>query len=332
MRISLVSVSAAVFAITSMAAAQGGSIHPACQDPAFVGPGLEGGDPCQRAVDVFAYATEQYSVLLVGGNPEVGRADALGKFLSFRVSLQGNIQTFYVPAFKELGSGLPTGPAQQGTISLQTTDYGTLSAGGVVGIFGGFDLGVIKIGALDAILNLNVVPALSAGGYKVTGGQKFYFGWGGRLGVIQEGKLMPAVGIGYLKRDLPQTNIIASDVLDNTIAVTDMKINSEAWTVTVGKHLGIFGLVLGTGQTKFNSTGQLAWSVNGINPTTIPTISGSSTQTEYFGDVDFALGSSVNLALEYGQVSKSDLKTYNSFDPPSSSTKSFFAVLLSIGH
>ena len=199
-------------------------------------------------------------------------------------------------------------------------------------MFGGFDLGVIKIGALDAILNLNVVPALSAGGYKVTGSQKFYLGWGARLGAIQEGKLMPAVGVGYLKRDLPSTNIIASDVLNNTIAVTDMKLNSEAWSVTVGKHLGIFGLVLGGGQTKFNSTGQLAWSVNGINPATIPTISSTSTQTEYYADVDFALGSSVNLALEYGQVSNSDLKTYNSFDPSSGSTKSFFAVLLSFGH
>jgi hypothetical protein len=331
MRFSLVSGCAALCVISASAAAQG-TVDPACQDPAFVGPGLPGGDPCQRAVDVFAYATEQYSVLLAGGNPEVGRADALGGFLHFRIYLQGNVQTFYVPAFKEIGSGLPTGPAVSSTIPMQTTDFGALTAGGVIGIYGGLDLGVVKIGALDGIVNLNVVPALTAGGYSVQSDHKLYFGWGARFGAIQEGKLIPAVGVAYMQRDLPTSAIIASDVLNNTVAVTNMHLNSSAWSVTVGKHFGILSLVVGGGQTKFTSSGDLMWSVNGINPTTVPTISSSSTQTEYFGDVAFALGSSVSLGLEYGQVSKSDLQTFNTFDPPAGSTKSFFAVTLSIGH
>jgi hypothetical protein len=269
--------------------------------------------------------------VLSAGNAVIGRADALGGFPKFRVALEISGTVFDAPAFRQLGSGYPIGEASPQIVPMTSTDYFQVSANGALGLFGGFDLGVVRIGALDALVGLNMLPSTTAGGFTVSSGQKFFFSWGGRLGVIQEGKAMPAVGVTYIVRDLPTTNLIASDVLDNTVAVSNMKLNTSAWTATIGKHFGIVSLVAGGGQTTFDASGLLMWSVNGINPTVSPAITATSVQTDYFGDFGVELGSSIHLLVEYGMSSGGTYKTYNTFDPAAGASHSFLSVALAIG-
>ena len=331
MRCRLVSLLALLVMIPAAAAAQGGTVNPACSDPAFVGPTLQGGNACQIIYDMFGYGAQQYASAAAGGNQEIGRADAIGGFLSWRVGMQLTGATVDVPAIKENGSGVELGPAFQQAIPMTSADYIQFSVNGAVGLFKGFDLGVVRVGALDLLAAFNVLPGTSGGGYKLTAGHKIYLSYGGRVGVIQEGKVIPALGVTYLVRDLPTMTILASDVLNNTIAVSQMKMNTSAWSITVGKHFGIVSLVAGGGQTKFDASGLLMWSVNGTNPIVSPPISAASTQTDWFGDFGVDLGSNVQLTVEYGGSSGGQIQTYNIFDPAAGAFHSFLTAAISIG-
>ncbi len=316
--------------MAAVAAAQGGSVNPACSDAAFVGPGLEGGNPCQKAYDMFGYSTQQYANVIAAGNPEIGRADGVGGFPKFRVALELNYSTLVTPALRESGS-IATGPAVSTTIPTLSADYIAVQVNGALGLFNGFDLGAVRIGALDAIANINFVPSTTGGGFTVSADHKAYIGYGGRLGVLQEGKVIPAVGVSYIIRDLPKMTLIADDVLNNTVAVSQMKMNTSAWSVTVGKHFKAVSLVLGGGQTKFDASGLLMWSVNGINPTVSPSISATSMQTDFFGDFGVDLGSNVHVMVEYGASSGGQINTFNTFDPSANSTHSFLSAAITFG-
>jgi hypothetical protein len=313
------------------AVAQG--VNPACQDPTYVGVGEPGGQACQRAVDSYAYAVQQYAVLLSAGNLELGRADGLGKFPNFRVTLRANAMSLVAPAFR--ASGIPVGPVTTpSTMNTQSTDYAMFAVEGMIGLFDGLDLGFGRVGALDAYASFNLVPGTTAAGYSVTPDHKVYISWGGRVGLLQEGKVLPGVGFSYLQRNMPTSYITASDVFTNTIVVSSLKIDTHAWSVTAGKHFGVLSLVLGGGQTTFTSSALISWAIQTPIATqgSLPTQSAGSTQTQYFGDIGFDLGSSVQIILELGQVSGSSLTTFNTFSPSAGSSRSFGSFAISFGH
>ncbi len=281
--------------------------------------------------DMFGYGSQQYVSVVSAGNQEIGRADAMGGWLKWRVGMQLTGATFDVPAIKEFGAGIPTGPAFPQAIPMTGADYIQFSVNGALGLFKGFELGALHVGAVDAIAGFNVLPGTSAGGYSMSAAHKIYLAYGGRVGVIQEAKVIPAVGFTYVVKDLPTTTIQASDVLQNTIAVSQMKMNTSGWTVTVGKHFGIVSLVAGGGQTRYDASGLLMWSVNGVNPTVSPAISATSTQTDWFGDFGVDLGSDVAVTVELGASSGGQIQTYNTFDPAANSSHSFLTAAISIG-
>lgn len=327
MRGSFVKVSMMLGVLTAPLAAQG--VDPNCENPAYVGAGLEGGNACQQAMDTYAYATQQYATLLSGGNMEIGSADALGGFPKFRVALHFTGMNLVAPALR--ASGIAPGPAVSSTITTQGTDFVIIAADGMLGLFGGIDLGIAKFGAVDAFVSLNLVPGATAAGYTVTPKSKVYLGYGARVGVMQETKVLPGVGVSYFVRNMPSTTVIATDVFQNAIYVTDLKVDTKAWSATVGKHFGIVSLLVGAGQTTFNSTAGVSWAITGSNGT-IPGMSASSTQTQYFGDFGVKIGGTIDLVLEVGEVTGSELQTFNTFDPASTASRTFASFAITFGH
>lgn len=314
---------------TSVARAQGGSVDPACTNTAFVGPAQEAGNACQLAFDTFGYTTQQYGILLSAGNMELGRADALGGFPHFRVAFRATGIVLYAPGFEN--NEIPIGPAQPVSVFTQSYDFATVEVDGMLGLFKGFALGPTHLGAVDAWTSFNVVPGASANSYSITPKNRFYFAFGGRLGVLQESKVIPGVALSYFARDMPKSNIVAGDQNGSSIYVTNFEMDTHAWSATVGKHFDVVGLIVGAGQTSFSSNATVSWTVNNITPSVQPPISASSTQTQYFGDFSLTLGE-VDFVLEVGEVMGSTLKTFNSFDPTSGSSRSFASATLTFGH
>ncbi|HUO52201.1 MAG TPA: hypothetical protein VMT93_06770 [Gemmatimonadaceae bacterium] len=308
--------------------AQGGAVNPACTDTAFVGPAHDGGNACQIAFDAFAYATQQYAILLSAGNLQPGYGDATGGLGHFRIAFNVTGMNLAAPALNT--TTINPGPPAAGTVNTQPTDFAIFALNASVGLFGGFDAGIGKMGAIDGWVSLNGVPGASASGYSVSPSKKFYFGWGARIGILQEGKVAPGIGVSYLQRNLPSSTVYATDVLENGFTVVGMKIDTHAWAATVGKHLGAVSLLVGAGQTNFSSSANVSWYLNGQHPTVQPQVTASSMQTQFFGDFGILLGG-FGITLEVGQVEGSTLKTYNTFDPTAGSARSFASLTVSFG-
>jgi len=323
------SITFAMLALTLAAQAQGGPIFPPCQDVANVGAGQEAANACQQAFDTFAYTTQQYAIILAAGNIEIGRADALGGFPDFRLALHATGISLFAPSLEV--AQIPPGPIASSSIYTQTADYATVAVDGALGIFKGFTLGDLDVGALDAWASLSLIPGKSARGYNVSPSSTAYFAWGGRVGLLQEGKVIPGVGVSYLQRNIPKSKVSAVDVSGNTISVTDLSIDTHAWTATVGKHFGVVGLLLGAGQLHFSSSASVTWDYMSASPPAPVLASATSTQNQYFGEFSLTLGA-FDFVLEVGEVLGSDLKTYNSFDPSAGSSRSYASAAITFGH
>src|SRR3712207_289161 len=61
-----------------------------CTNPANVGSGLEGGDACQKALDLFRYFNPQLGMLIAGGNATLGQGGVLGGLGRFSLTLRAN--------------------------------------------------------------------------------------------------------------------------------------------------------------------------------------------------------------------------------------------------
>ena len=329
MRLPSFVIAGAGLVLVSAAHAQGGPVNPACTDPSVVGSAMQAGEACQRAFDSFGYASQQYGVLLSAGNMELGRADALGGFPHFRLAFRATGMVVFAPGFQTVN--IPVGPAEPGSIYTQSYDFATIEINGMLGLFKGFPVGSTHMGAVDAWASLNVVPGASASGYSVTPQSKFYLSIGGRVGLLAEGNGIPGVAVSFFQRNMPKSNVAANDQVGSAIAIHDFKIDTHAWSATVGKHFGVVGLLVGAGQTHFASSGVVGWTVSDTAGAANPTVSASSTQTQYFGDFSLTLGQ-VDLVLEVGEVFGSTLKTYNTFDPHSDWGRSFASAAITFGH
>ena len=329
MRLLSLVIAGAVLLAGSRTEAQGGPVNPVCTDPAYVGPAMDAGNACQRAFDSFGYASQQYGVLLSAGNMELGRADALGAFPNFRVAFRATGMVVFAPGFQT--SNIPIGPAQPGPIFTQSYDFALVEIDGMLGLFKGFPVGSTHMGAVDAWTSFNVVPGASAAGYSISPQNKFYFAFGGRVGILAEGRAIPGVAVSFFQRNMPKSSVVASDQVGSGIAVNEFKMNTRAWSMTVGKHFDVVGLLVGAGQTHFASSATVGWTIQDTAGTAHPPVSASSTQTQYFGDFSLTLGQ-VDFVLEVGQVLGSTLKTYNTFDPHSDWGRSFASAAITFGH
>src|SRR5690242_10799581 len=68
-----------------------------CSDPAIVGAGLEGGDACQKVVDLYRYMGVQLGTLLAGGNATLAQGGAMGGLGHFALGVRANAMRAGIP-------------------------------------------------------------------------------------------------------------------------------------------------------------------------------------------------------------------------------------------
>jgi hypothetical protein len=189
-----------------------------------------------------------------------------------------------------------------------------------IGVFKGLPLAITNVGGIDLLVSASYVPEFNSSGVsvKVPNGS-LKLGYGARLGILQESLLVPGISVTYLRRDLPTVSIAGNNASD-TLKVNDLSLKTKAWRVVASKSLLMFGLAVGAGQDKYESSADIRASVAARPPltttrtTAAPTspISQDLTRTNVFADL------SLNLLLfkltgEIGQVSGGTINTYNTF-------------------
>lgn len=278
-------------------------------------------DACQMSVDVFQFMGPQLGIAMAGGNATMGQGGTLGGLGHFSIGLRGNIIKGDVPDFSKFPAPSDTGRIAYGRTSgyaslpSKGTILGLPTADAAVGLFQGIPLGLTNVLGIDGLLSATYVPKVSQNNFKLTPSQSLQFGYGVRLGILQESLLVPGLSFTYLKRDLPTTAM--SGTSNNvTVDVSDAKVNTSAWRVVASKSLLLFGVAAGVGQDKYDQTAKVQGTVTyptfGSFSSDTISLSQSMTRTNIFADFSFNFFVG-KLVAELGQVSGGKATTYSAF-------------------
>jgi hypothetical protein len=278
-------------------------------------------DVCTQAFDVYQFMAPQLGLALAGGNATMGQGGTLGGLGHASVGVRGN---FFSGSLPDVGQfPRSTTGAVQRELPTKSQFLGLPTADGAVGIFKGIPLGLTNVGGIDLLASLSYVPTYGGSdsdNVSVTPRGNWQFGYGARVGILQESLISPGVAFTYLRRDLPKTNIVGISGGDS-LRVFNANVKTTAWRLVASKSLIAFSIAGGVGRDKYDQSadieGVVHTSVAGIPVTGRASVPASATEqsltrTNYFLDL------SLNLPLfklvgEVGAASGGTVNTYNSF-------------------
>ncbi|HUQ99275.1 MAG TPA: hypothetical protein VM166_07475 [Gemmatimonadaceae bacterium] len=275
-------------------------------------------DACQKAIDLFQYMAPQLGVAITGGNATLGRGGTLGGLGHFSAGLRVNLVQGSLPQVQD------NTPAVTGAVSTQYDTKDQLlpmpTADLAIGIFKGLPLAITNVGGVDLLVSASYLPEFNNSNVdvKVPNGS-LKLGYGARLGILQESLLVPGVSVTYLKRDLPTTTVIGH-VDNDSLYINDLSLKTNAWRVVASKSILIFGVAVGAGQDKYESSADIRAHVAArtvpptpaANAAPASAITQSLTRTNVFGDLTMNL-LLIKLNAEIGQVSGGTINTFNTF-------------------
>ncbi len=326
MRTSVIAVATAVL-VTSAAPAQ--QVQPQCNNPFIVGPLLEGGDACQKAVDLYRYMNVQLGTLVAGGNATLAQGSTLGGLGHFAVELRVNGLQASVPDLA--ATGVSTGPAQRSNFPVEDKWAALPAIDAAIGLFKGIPLGLTRVGGVDALVSVAYLPEFSNSSVEVTTPDgSIKWGFGARVGLLQETALIPGVSVTYLRRDLPTTTITATASPTRSVTVQDFEVHTTAWRLVASKSLLVLGLAAGIGQDKYDASAALTYDVDGTRPSQPLALDVSPTRTNMFADVSLNI-LMLKIVGEVGRVSGGDVPTYNTFDRKPADARYYGSVGIRLG-
>ncbi len=299
-------------------------------------------DACRKTTDLFNFLTPQISTALVGGSTTLGQGGVLGGFPHFTIALRASAVNGTFPQLEDVGFN--TSSAQATTYPGEDQLIPMASIDGSVGIFKGFPLGVTRVGGVDALLTATYVPTTPEGGdvtVTLPGGST-KFGYGLRLGLMQESILVPGVSFSWVQRALPTISVGGQSSVNaggssapGEFAMNDLTIKSSSWRISASKTFLAFGLQAGVGQDKYDNSANLQVTVRPQAPfpaqTTNVDVSNSMTRTNIYAgfSLNFIIG---KLVGEVGKVSGGSLPAaLNSFGSDAAASRGYFSVGLRTG-
>lgn len=295
-------------------------------------------DACQKATDLLNFMTPQLSTALASGNPTLGQGGALGGFGHFSIDIRGSAVNGMLPQASSVGFS-PLG-ARHSTFTSKNQYIPAVSLDAGIGLWRGYSLGVTHVGGLDAIVTMTYLPNISANGsgggsISTTGGRE-KFGYGARLGILEESAVTPGLSVAWVQRDLPvvsfgETVNASGANPGGSINLDDLAVKTSDWRITAAKSFNIVGLSVGYGQDKYDANSLLSVSVDGGGAPSVTPNTFAMTRTNYF------VGLFINLYLfkvegEYGQVTGGSLPSaFNNFGSDAAKSRSYFTLGLRFG-
>ena len=307
-------VAAFLVATASVVQAQGGgaAAHPQCTGVSA--------NACQQAVDLFTYVAPLLGTAITGGNPTMGQGGSLGTRLGLiphvTVGVRANAVLGGVPKFSQPAPLLPgaTGPTAPGSSDIETTKLplGLPAVDAAIGVFKGIPLALSNVGGVDLLLSAAYVPTIEKDEITVTPESNLKFGYGLRVGLLQESLVVPGLGFSYMKRDMPKTDIVGTAGAAS-LSISDFELKTSAWRITASKSLLLFGLAAGFGKDTYETSTSLSATLPPAGSTTPFDLSSKVTRTNFFADVSMNLPF-IKLVVTGGQVSGGDIPTFYSYD------------------
>jgi hypothetical protein len=279
-------------------------------------------DACQMAVDVFQVMAPQLGLALAGGNATLGRGSALGGPGHWSIGLRANVFNGDLPEVQDFPApNVTTGRVQRtgaNALPAKKQILGLPTADAAIGLFGGVPLGLTSVGGIDLLVSATYIPSIGdeSDDIQIKPDRNFQFGYGVRVGLLQESLVVPGVSFTFLKRDLPKTTIIgSSSSIDFDIA--DASVKTSAYRVVASKSLLMFGVAAGVGQDRYDQRATVQATVKplvgGPKQSDAVLFAQNMTRTNYFLDLSLNLPI-FKLIGEVGQVTGGTIDTYNEFE------------------
>lgn len=300
-----------------------------CSDPAFVGAGQEGGDACQKLVDIYRYLGDQLGTLVAGGNAVIGRGGTLGGFPHFTAELRANVMRASIPDVA--ATGVSIGAPRRSTFEIDDKWVAIPQVDASLGIFRGIPVGITYVGGVDAIVSVAYVPDVTSGSVSIASSDgSLKLGYGARVGIMSETALTPGISATYLERRLPDVTITAREGA-NSLTVRDLEVRARSWRVVASKGFLVFGLAAGIGQDDFRASSALDYDVEDVRPDRPLSLEISSRRTNMFVDLSVTPFPLFRVVAELGRASGGDVQTYNRFDPAADDARTYGSVGLRVG-
>jgi hypothetical protein len=260
-------------------------------------------DACQKAVDLFQYMAPQLGGAITGGNATLGRGGTLGGLGHFSVGVRVNVIQGSVPKIDDPAVQPVITGARASNFNTSDTPLPMPTADAAVGIFAGFPLGITNVGGVDLLVSASYVPKVSENNVSVDPDNPVKFGYGVRVGLIQESIFTPGVSFTFIRRDLPRLAMTGA-VSGATLHVNDFDEGTYAWRFVASKSLILFGFALGIGQDKYQSDAT-AFATGAVGALTVTSqkidVSQEMARTNVFGDLSFNMPI-VKFVVEAGEV------------------------------
>src|ERR1700682_1401960 len=275
-------------------------------------------DACQKAIDLFKYMAPQLGGAITGGNATLGMGGSLVGLGHFSAGFRINALQGSVPQVQNVTPSVTGATSSRYDTKTQILPMPTAEL--AIGVFKGLPLAITNVGGVDVLVSASYLPEFNSSNVsvKVPNGS-LKFGYGARVGILQESLLVPGVSVSYLHRELPTVNIAANSSNDS-LYVNNLSLKSNAWRVVASKSLLLFGLAAGFGQDKYDASTDIRAHVAArtVPPTSAAnagpvSLSQNLTRTNVFAD--FAMNLLLfKLTGEIGQVSGGTINTYNPFN------------------
>jgi hypothetical protein len=281
-------------------------------------------DACQKGRDIYTYLFPQLGAGLAAGNPLLGSTGALGGLGHFSAGVRVSFLNASLPDFDDIPVSLGGRESNDIPLIKQWTPVPVFDA--AVGLFKGIPVGVTHIGAVDALASLTYVPdVIEDIDVELEGNTRF--GFGVRVGLLEESIVVPAITVSYLQRGLPELSFNTNANTPATFSVRNLDVAVSSWRLMASKNFIAFGLAAGIGGDTYDSDGTLRASAGGS--TVGIDLTRSMTRSNWFVDLTINLGP-VRLAGEYGGVASKTLETFNTFDPAAGASRNYFSTGLRV--
>ena len=291
--------------------AQGGAIDSQCRAGTLSERFTQ--DACQKAIDLFQFMAPQLGVIIVGGNAVLGEHSAMRGPGHFSVGLRANAIASLLPQGDSHTPAITGATRSDYAVDKQVIGAPVLDA--AVGLFRGFPVAGTYALGVDALVNVAYIPSVDRQDVKLElPDGSFKFGFGGRLGVMQETFLTPGLAVTYLRRDLPTVNVLGR-VNSDELNVRDVQVQSSAWRAVLGKNFSVFGISLGAGQDRYETSAGVQVSVDRAGQRMTSSVVQAEqimTRRNVFANLSLNL-SVLRLVGEVGRVTGGKVSTYNAF-------------------
>lgn len=211
-------------------------------------------DVCNRAIDALKTFHPAAGILVSGGDPSLGTAQALGGFGHFFVSARVNAVKVAAPN-PDTTSGANT---IHGFVPAPVVEAG-------IGLWPGLSGGLL---AVDALFSATLVPTHAVDKLTVDSGAAHFgsmalgLGYGARVGVFSGMFPIPALSVSVMRRSLPRLSygqLAASSVSSGDAFEFETDVKATNVRVTAGYHLMLVDVAAGFGFDHYSSNGLLRY-------------------------------------------------------------------------